>query len=128
MLWFVQNLLTRFDDHQVLFRDGNVAYLLQRTALLLGFGVAALPTATRGPDDLPWSRLVGEAYELAWLVVEHLVATYGQDRVLALHRDLGARPGTDPEQALADALDDVLGLTPAQLLADWRASLRRTLS
>ena len=45
LLWVVQNRLTRFDDHQVLFRDGNVAYLLQRAALLLGFAVAALPTA-----------------------------------------------------------------------------------
>ena len=76
LLWVVQNWLTRFDDHAVLFRDGNVAYLLQRAALLLGFGVAALPTATRSPDDLPWSRLIGEAYELVWVVVAFLAVRY----------------------------------------------------
>jgi len=76
VLWFVQNRLTRFDDHEVLFREGNVAYLLQRAALLLGFAVAALPTATRTPDDLPWSRLIGEAYELVWVVVAFLAVRY----------------------------------------------------
>lgn len=96
-----------------------------REDVLAGRLPRALPADEAFDGDNP---ALGEAYEQAWLVVEHLVATYGLGRVLALHRDLGARPGSDRQQALADALDDVLGLTPAQLLADWRAGLRRRLS
>ena len=82
LLWFVHNRLTRFDDVQVLFRDGNVAYLVQRTALFLGFGIAALPTATRGPDDLPWFSLLGQTYELLWVVVAFVAVRYVVDVVL----------------------------------------------
>ena len=82
LLWFVQNRLTRFDDHEVLFHDGNVAYLVQRAALLLGFGVAALPTATRTADDLPWSSLLGQGYELVWVVVAFVAVRYVVDLVL----------------------------------------------
>lgn len=82
LLWFVQNRLTRFDDHQVLLGDGSVAYLVQRAALVLGFGIAALPPTTRTVDDLPWSSLLGQAYELAWVVVAFVAVRYVVDVVL----------------------------------------------
>ncbi len=82
LLWFVHNRLTRFDDHQVLFGDGNVAYLVQRAALVLGFGIAALPPTTRTAEDLPWSSLLGQAYELVWVVVAFVAVRYVVDLVL----------------------------------------------
>lgn len=82
LLWFVQNRLTRFDDHQVLFGDGSVAYLIQRGALVLGFAIAALPTATRTADDPVWSSLLGQAYELVWVVVAFVAVRYVVDAVL----------------------------------------------
>ena len=82
LLWFIHNRLTRFDDHQVLFGDGNVAYLSQRAALVLGFGIAALPTITRTADDPPWSSLTGQAYELVWVVVAFVAVRYVVDFVL----------------------------------------------
>ncbi len=82
LLWFVHNRLTAFDDHQVLFRDGNAAYLVQRAALMLGFAIAALPPTSRRPDELPWSSLVGQAYELVWVVVAFVAVRYVVDLVL----------------------------------------------
>lgn len=82
LLWFLQNRLTRFDDHQVLFRDGSVAYLVQRAALVLGFAIAALPTTTRTADDLPWYSLLGQTYELVWVVVAFVAVRYVVDGVL----------------------------------------------
>jgi uncharacterized membrane protein YjfL (UPF0719 family) len=82
LLWFLHNRLTRFDDHRVLFHDGNVAYLVQRAALMLGFGIAALPPTTRTATDLPWSSLLGQAYELVWVVVAFVAVRYVVDLVL----------------------------------------------
>ena len=48
LLWVTHNRLTRFDDRQVLFRDGTVAYLVQRVALVLAgsWGVGDLTDLT----------------------------------------------------------------------------------
>jgi uncharacterized membrane protein YjfL (UPF0719 family) len=84
LLWFLQNKLTRFDDHRVLFADGNVAYLTQRTALVIAFGVAAVPTIIRTAADHPWYALVGQAMELVWVLLALLLVRYLVDFVVLL--------------------------------------------
>jgi uncharacterized membrane protein YjfL (UPF0719 family) len=87
LLWFLQNKLTHFDDHRVLFADGNVAYLMQRTALVIAFGVAALPTIIRTEADHPWYGLVGQAMELVWVLLALLLVRYLVDAVVLLRVD-----------------------------------------
>jgi len=81
---------------------------------------AALPADADFRGDNPQ---VSSAYEQAWLAVELLVGTYGQDRVLALYRDVGARPGEDPAGALEQALRIQLGIGVAELTTAWRVFL-----
>lgn len=82
LLWFVQNRLTRFDDREVLFLHGNVAYLVQRLALVLAFGIAVVPTITRTDVDHRWYTLLGQALELAWVVVALLLVRSVVDAVV----------------------------------------------
>jgi uncharacterized membrane protein YjfL (UPF0719 family) len=84
LLWLVQNALTRFDDRQVLFRDGNVAYLVQRVALVIAFGIGVLPTITRTAEDHRWYGLVGQAMELVWVLLALLAVRYLVDLVVLL--------------------------------------------
>jgi len=87
LLWFVHNALTRFDDREVLFREGNVAYSVQRIALVLAFGIAALPTITRTAQDHRWYGLLGQAMELAWVVLALLAVRYLVDLVVLVRVD-----------------------------------------
>lgn len=84
-----------------------------------------LPVAADWAGDAP--RL-GAVYEEAWTVVELLVQEHGTAAVLALYRDLGARPGTDPAGELEAALRTDLGTSTAQLVRDWRAALEDALA
>src|SRR4051794_40186988 len=81
LLWFSHNRLTRFDDREVLFRDGNVAYLVQRMALVGAFGVAALPTITRTAQEHRWYGLLDQALELVWVFLALLLVRYLVDVV-----------------------------------------------
>ena len=47
-----------------LFVRGSVAYLVQRSSLVLAFGIASLPTITRGEDEYPWNVLPLQAAQL----------------------------------------------------------------
>lgn len=85
---------------------------------------AALPTAADWTGDNPD---LSATYEQAWLAVELMVRTYGQDEVLTFYRDLGARSGADPAGDLEQVLRTDLGTDVAQLTAGWQASLRRQL-
>lgn len=82
LLWLVHNALTRFDDREVLFRDGNVAYLVQRSALVIAFGIATLPTISRTAEDHRWYGLLGQGMELVWVVVALLAVRYVVDAVV----------------------------------------------
>ncbi len=91
--------------------------------------------AGRVPAQLPIDSSFGgddpalsSAYQQAWLAVELLVKTYGQPRVLALYRDLGARSGDDAGRDLEQALQEQLGTGIAPFTAAWQASLRRQLA
>ena len=87
LLWLTHNALTRFDDRRVLFSDGNVAYTVQRVALVLAFGVAVLPTLTRTAEDDPWYSLLGQAMELGWVFVALLAVPYLVDLVVLARVD-----------------------------------------
>jgi len=87
LLWLTHNALTRFDDREVLFRDSNVAYAVQRIALVLAFGIAVLPTITRAGEDHPWYSLGGQAMELAWVFVALLGVRYLVDVVVLVRVD-----------------------------------------
>jgi len=87
LLWVTHNALTHFDDREVLFEQGSVAYLVQRVALVLAFGIAALPTITRGDADHPWNTLPLQAAQLAWVFVALLGARYLVDAVLLRERN-----------------------------------------
>ncbi|WP_050348697.1 hypothetical protein [Arsenicicoccus sp. oral taxon 190] len=76
----------------------------------------------RVPSTLPGDGRFGQevtsgAYDEAWLVVEHLVATRGEPAVTRFYRDLGS--GMPAEQAWSR-----LGTTPDELLAGWQQRLR----
>ncbi|MGI3779148.1 MAG: DUF350 domain-containing protein [Janthinobacterium lividum] len=86
-LWLTHNALTRFDDRQVLFEEGNVGYLVQRSALVLAYGVAVLPTITRGEGDHPWNTLPVQAAQLVWVFVALLGVRYLVDTVLLRERN-----------------------------------------
>lgn len=86
-LWATHNALTRFDDRKVLFEQGSVAYLVQRAALVLAFGIASLPTITRGEVDHPWNTLPLQAAQLAWVFVALLGLRYLVDAVLLRERN-----------------------------------------
>lgn len=88
-----------------------------------------LPTALPAAADFDGAGAqLSAIYEQAWLAVELLCRTYGQDRVLALYRDLGARQGDDPAGALDAALRAQLGLSTAGLTRSWRAFLLQELA
>lgn len=82
LLWLTHNALTRFDDREVLFEQGNVAYAVQRIALVLAFGIAALPTVIRTDADHPWYGLIGQAMELGWVFLALLAVRYLVDAVV----------------------------------------------
>jgi hypothetical protein len=82
VLWFAHNALTKFDDHKILFTEGNVAYSVQRIALILAFGIAAQPALTRTNEDHPWYGLIDQAVKLAWVVIAILAVRYVVDLVI----------------------------------------------
>jgi len=87
LLWVTHNALTRFDDRVVLFEQGSVAYLVQRAALVLAFGIASLPTITRGEGDHPWAVLPLQAAQLAWVFVALLGVRYLVDAIVLRERN-----------------------------------------
>jgi len=118
------------------------AWLSEGLADHVGFLGAGLPVrdvaaelsgdvrAGRVPRDLPADAAFADVaglsavYEQAWLAVELLVRTYGQDRVLALYRDVGTRT----EQGAVDGALRALGTDLMAFTAAWRADLVRQLS
>lgn len=82
VLWLTHNALTRFDDHQVLFEQKCIPYLIQRCALVLAYGVAVLPTITRAEGAHPWRSLELQAAQLGWVFIALLGVRYLVDAVL----------------------------------------------
>ncbi|MFE2295375.1 hypothetical protein [Streptomyces sp. NPDC059452] len=92
-----------------------------------------LAGAVRGgdvPDGLPVDKDFGfdgdpdklaRAYESAWMACELIASRWGQEKLTAFYAAVGAHPERDG--AVEQAMDAVLGTTPEEFTADWRAYL-----
>ncbi|MEV0581225.1 hypothetical protein [Streptomyces sp. NPDC050392] len=85
---------------------------------------AALPT----DEDFGFAGdadRLARAYEGGWLACELIAGHWGQDKLLAFYRAVGAHSGRDG--AVEQALHEVLGTTPQDFTARWREYLRSRL-
>ncbi|MEU6977146.1 hypothetical protein [Streptomyces sp. NPDC046371] len=89
-----------------------------RRAVQEGRAPAALPDdedfAFGGDQDA-----MARAYEGGWLACELITERWGEEKLAAFYRAVGAHP--QREGALEKALKDVLGTTPEEFTARWRA-------
>ncbi|MDI3387170.1 hypothetical protein QIS99_13310 [Streptomyces sp. B-S-A8] len=90
--------------------------------------------AGRVPQQLPDDAAFGfagdagrlaRAYESGWLACRMIAERHGESALVDLYRKAGAHPGR--EGAMAEALRDVLGLTPEAFTRAWQDYLRRVL-
>jgi hypothetical protein len=95
-----------------------------RRAVLDGDVPAALPADAdfRFGGD---ARALGRAYEGGLLACELIADHWGEDRLRAFYRAVGASEARDG--AVESALDKVLGTSPERFTADWREYLRERL-
>lgn len=97
----------------------------------------ALVRAGKGPDALPTAgdfdpsrTTIAPSYSASWLAVCHLVDLYGQARVVAFYRAVGADSTSgrhaplDPGARAAVAFPRAFGVTQGQFVAGWRRYLR----
>ncbi|MFD4375254.1 hypothetical protein [Streptomyces sp. NPDC058486] len=88
-----------------------------------------LPAAL--PEDADFGfegdgEALARAYESGWLACAMIADRWGEDRLTAFYREIGAHPGRDG--ALENALRKVLDTTPEQFTADWRTYLKEKLA
>ncbi|MER8033926.1 hypothetical protein ACWEP8_06955 [Streptomyces hydrogenans] len=69
---------------------------------------------------------LARAYESGWLACAMIADRWGEDRLTAFYREVGAHPGR--EGAVESALRKVLDTTPERFTEDWRAYLREKLA
>ncbi len=65
---------------------------------------------------------LAEAYEGGWLACRMIADQWGEDRLHAFYRAVGAHD--ERAGAAEDAMNEVLGTTPEEFTARWRAYLR----
>ncbi|EGX60399.1 hypothetical protein SZN_07899 [Streptomyces zinciresistens K42] len=65
---------------------------------------------------------LARAYESGWMACRMIAERWGEARLTAFYRAVGAHEGR--EGAVEDALKDVLGVSLADFTADWRDYLR----
>ncbi|MEU4132878.1 hypothetical protein [Streptomyces wuyuanensis] len=101
-------------------RDLRQAAPELRRAVRGGDVPAALPTDAdfRFGGD---ARALGRAYEGGRLACELIADRWGEDRLRAFYRAVGASETRDG--AVESALDEVLGTSPERFTADWREYL-----
>ncbi|MFF7810606.1 hypothetical protein ACFZCF_01575 [Streptomyces sp. NPDC007945] len=95
-----------------------------RRAVRAGDAPAALPEDADfgfGGDGEALAR----AYESGWLACAMIADRWGEDRLTAFYREVGAHPGR--EGAVENALHKVLATTPERFTAEWRTYLRAQL-
>ncbi|MFE7514016.1 hypothetical protein ACFU8I_22740 [Streptomyces sp. NPDC057540] len=83
------------------------------------------------PDDAAFAfggdaESLARAYEGGWLACELIADRWGEEKLTAFYRAVGAHPARDG--AVEKALRDVLDTTPAEFTADWRAYLGERLA
>ncbi|MEU9863226.1 hypothetical protein AB0D99_20375 [Streptomyces sp. NPDC047971] len=79
------------------------------------------------PDDKAFAfggdaDALARAYESGWLACELIAERWGEAKLTAFYRAVGAHPGR--EGAVEKALSETLGTTPEEFTAAWRAFLR----
>ncbi|WP_018555476.1 hypothetical protein [Streptomyces sp. ATexAB-D23] len=90
-------------------------------AVRAGDGPAALPE----DEDFAFAGEAGrlaKAYEGGWLACELIAGHWGEAKLFAFYRAVGAHQGRDG--AVEEALHEVLGTTPQDFTARWRVYLR----
>ncbi|WP_282692043.1 hypothetical protein [Streptomyces sp. CC208A] len=96
-----------------------------RRAVRAGELPAALPEdADFGFDGD--AEALARAYESGWLACALIADRWGEDRLTAFYREVGAHPGRDG--AVENALRKVLDTSPEEFTAKWRAYLRDKLA
>ncbi|MFD4946086.1 hypothetical protein ACFVYE_40175 [Streptomyces sp. NPDC058239] len=93
-------------------------------AVLRGGLPAELPT----DEDFGFAGDAGRlarAYEGAWLACELIADHWGEKKLFAFYRAVGAHPGRDG--AVEQAMQEVLSTTPQDFTARWREYLRSRL-
>ncbi|MFI8366296.1 hypothetical protein [Streptomyces sp. NPDC085466] len=96
-----------------------------RRAVLAG----EVPAAPPEDGDFAFtgdSEALARAYESGWLACAMIADRWGQERLTAFYREVGAHPGRDG--AVESALRKVLDTTPEEFTEDWRAYLREKLA
>ncbi|MEV5973597.1 hypothetical protein [Streptomyces sp. NPDC051921] len=86
------------------------------------------PTALPGDEEFAFggdADAMARAYESGWLACALIADRWGEAKLTAFYRAVGAHPGR--EGALEKALADVLGTTPEEFTARWRAYLAERL-
>ncbi|MDX2291520.1 MULTISPECIES: hypothetical protein [Streptomyces] len=84
-----------------------------------------LPAALPEDGDFGFvgdSEALARAYETGWLVCAMIADRWGEERLTAFYREVGAHPGRDG--AVESALRKVLDTSPEEFTAAWRAHLR----
>jgi hypothetical protein len=71
------------------------------------------------------AEALARAYEGGWLACELIADRWGEAKLTAFYRAVGAHPGRGG--AVEKALQEVLGTTPEDFTADWQAYLRELL-
>lgn len=78
------------------------------------------PQSLPGDGDFDAAQgAIGPAYEAAWLVCRYIADRFGEDKLVELYLTLA---DTTPAP-LGDDIEQVLGITQAQLVKAWRAEL-----
>ncbi|MFG3344917.1 hypothetical protein ACGF1Z_07605 [Streptomyces sp. NPDC048018] len=105
-----------------------------RTAAQAAPELARAVRAGEGPAELPDDKAfafggdaeaLARAYESGWLACALIADRWGEARLTAFYRAVGAHPARDG--AVEKALADVLGITPEEFTARWRAYLAERL-
>ncbi|MEU0476747.1 hypothetical protein [Streptomyces olivaceus] len=104
---------------------GPVQSAPELTRAVLDGGVPGrLPT----DDDFGFTADADElarAYESGWLACRMIAAQWGEDRLNAFYRAVGAHD--EREGAVEEAMDEVLGTTPEEFTRQWQDYLRTEL-
>ncbi|MFK0212412.1 hypothetical protein [Streptomyces sp. NPDC090298] len=92
----------------------------------LGRAVRAGDLPAGLPDDAAFAfggdaEALARAYEGGWLACELIADRWGEERLTAFYRAVGAHPARDG--AVEKALREVLDTTPEEFTADWRTYL-----
>lgn len=124
-------------------RDWTPTWLSEGAADYTGYVDAGVPVpmasvelrrdvlAGRVPSALPDSAAFGttngdlaQAYEMSWLACKMLADSYGQDKLVAFYRAVGAAQVHNTDSAVSTAMTQVLGQTVPAFTARWRAYLK----